>query len=731
MTLFPPAQEELEGELEGITFSSEESGFTVARLNAGGRPVTIAGCLRSVCPGETLKLRGRWQEHPKYGLQFKFESYEPVVPATIEGIERYLGSFIKGIGPVTAKRIIKKFGLNALDVIENSISRLREVEGIGESRIGMIENAWARQKEIKEVMVFLQGHGVSSAYASRIFRHYGRGAIGAVRENPYRLASEVSGIGFLTADRIAEKLGIGKDSPRRAEAGVLHVLEGLFSEGNAYYPYEPLLEECAKVLGLERQDVAKALARAALDGKLVIEAAPESSLGENEKAVFLSRSFAAETGIAERLLSLLASAPVRPKADVGAALWEALGEVQRERKFALSEKQKAAVAESFQNKVFVITGGPGTGKTTIIDSIVGLLSRLGMRVLLSAPTGRAAKRMAEATGTEAKTMHRLLEWSPRQGGFRRNEFNPLEADFIIIDETSMVDAALMHQLLRAVPPRASLLLVGDADQLPSIGAGNVLNDIIGSGKVPSVRLSEIFRQSGESLIVTNAHRVNRGEMPLLGQGPEESDFYFIELADPEAVLKEIVSLCSERLPRKFGLHPVRDIQVISAMHKGTLGTASLNRELQRALNPSTDTLSRGERVFKNGDKVMQVVNNYDRDVFNGDIGSVKRIDRERQEMTVDFDGTEVPYNFRDLDELVPAYAVSVHKSQGSEYPAVVMPVHTQQYILLGRNLLYTGITRGKRLVVLVGTKKAIAMAVGNDRPVRRYTALKKRLAEGE
>ena len=629
---------------------------------------------------------------------------------------------IKGIGPVMAKRLVARFEVRTLDVIGQDIERLREVEGIGEKRVAMIGRAWREQKEIREVMVFLQGHGVSPAYAVKIFKQYGSAAVSAVRENPYRLAEEVFGIGFVTADRIAEKLGIAKDSLIRARAGIQFILNRLSDEGHVYYPFDPLVEQCEKTLEMDRGVIIEAIASAASDRRIVIE--DMDGYGGEGKAVYLVRFYVSEQGIARRLKDLLTHPRQLPLVDKEALLAAA----EKQLGLTLSEQQAAAVRDSVERKVMVITGGPGTGKTTIIKSIIGVQERLGRRVLLAAPTGRAAKRMTEATGLDARTIHRLLEFSPKEGRFKRDEENPLEAEALVIDETSMVDTILMYHLLKAVPLGATLILVGDVDQLPSVGAGNVLKDIIDSEVVPVVRLNEIFRQSRESMIIVNAHLVNSGRMPILG-GQGRADFQFIEVEGPEAALERLVGLCRERIPARFGFHPVDDIQVLTPMHRGTVGAVNLNTELQRELNPSKDEVSRAGRIFKTGDKVMQIRNNYDKDVYNGDIGRIRRIDREEQELYVNFDGKLVGYDFSELDELVLAYATSVHKAQGSEYPAVVIPLLTQHYLLLQRNLLYTGITRGRKLVVLVGTKRALGIAVSNNRPQMRYTMLKQRLQQ--
>ncbi len=718
---------EIKGQIERITYHNEENSYTIAKMKIGGRQdlVTAVGNLLSVSAGEVLKLKGEWHNHPKFGEQFKIISYESVVPATVKGIEKYLGSgLIKGIGPVMANRLVTKFGMETLNVIETETRRLCEVEGIGDKRIGMIKKAWDDQKEIRDVMVFLQGHGVSPAYAAKIYKKYAKASVAVVQQNPYKLATDIFGIGFITADKIAGNLGISKESLIRAEAGILYVLHQLSDEGHVYYPYEPLVEECKKILGVERDTIVKAFGKISFEKKIVIEDLNKEDIKENNKAVYLAKFHVCEVGVAARLQELMRF-PKRLKAfDREKALeW-----VQEELKIQLAKNQKQAVKEAIEKKVMVVTGGPGTGKTTIINSIIKICGRLGQRVLLSAPTGRAAKRMAEATGHESKTIHRLLEFSPKEGGFKRDENNPLDADLIVIDETSMVDIVLMYQFLKAVPKDATLILVGDVDQLPSVGAGSVLKDIIDSGCIPTVMLNEIFRQAKESLIIVNAHRVNNGQMPIIeGSGDSLQDFYFFIIEEPEKVAEKIIELCKEKIPQKFGYRSIDDIQVLTPMHRGLVGASNLNTELQKHLNSSTDELVRGGLVLKVGDKVMQIRNNYDKEVFNGDIGRINKIDREEQEIIVNYDGRMVSYEYSELDEIVLAYAVSVHKSQGSEYPVVVMPVLTQHYMLLQRNLLYTGITRGKKLVVLVGTNKAVAIAIKNNKPQKRYTLLKERL----
>lgn len=719
---------ELQGQIERITYTNEENGYTIARLKVYGRQdlVTIIGNMIAPLPGEVVKIQGEWANHPKHGEQFKIAHYKSMVPATVHGIQKYLGSgLIKGIGPVMAKRIVKKFGEDTLDIIETEVEKLTEVDGIGTKRIEMIKKAWADQKEIREVMIFLQDHCVSSGYATKIFKQYGNNSIKVVKENPYRLATDIFGIGFITADKIAEKLGFSKDSELRAEAGILYVLHQLADEGHVYYPYEPLIVKCQEILQVEREVIVKAFGTIALEKRIVIEDLNDEGFQENNKAVYLAKYHVSETGIANRMKALIkVQKSIRQINEDQAVDW-----VQEKLSIKLAERQIEAMKRAAQSKVMVITGGPGTGKTTIINSIIKIFKAVGVKIMLAAPTGRAAKRMSEATGHEAKTIHRMLEFSPRNGAFKKNVEEPLDCDLLIVDEASMIDTILMHHLLKAVPQTATLILVGDVNQLPSVGAGNVLNDIIACGAIPVVELNEIFRQAQESSIIVNAHKINAGILPSLKSSPGKlDDFYFIEKEDPADVLKLILELVKDRVPKQFGFDPIDDIQVLTPMHKGTVGAGNLNLELQKALNPSPEGVTRGGRSFRVNDKVMQIKNDYDKEVFNGDIGRIARIDSEAQELTISFDGREVNYDFADLDEVVLAYAVSVHKSQGSEYPAVIIPVLTQHYVLLQRNLIYTGITRGRKLVVMVGTRRALAIAVKNNKTQKRFTRLQARLS---
>jgi exodeoxyribonuclease V alpha subunit len=720
---------DLQGQIERITYTNIENGYTIAKLKVYGRRdlVTVVGNLMSPTPGEILKMKGEWVNHPRYGEQFKVIHYKTQVPASVYGIEKYLGSgLIKGIGPIMAKRIVRQFGKDTLDVIENTVDKLSEVDGIGKKRVDMIKRAWEEQKEIREVMLFLQTQGVSSAYATKIFKHYGNESIEVVKKNPYRLATDIFGIGFVTADRIAEKLGFAKESEVRAEAGILYVLNQLADEGHVYYPYEPLVEKCWEALQVNREVVVKAFATISLEGRIVIEDLNTHILEfrENNKAVYLPKFHLSETSIATKVKTLInAPKSMRAMDSEKAVEW-----VQEQLNITLAEKQIEAAKSAAEDKVLVITGGPGTGKTTIINAILKIFSKLGVEIMLAAPTGRAAKRMSEATGHGAKTIHRMLEYSIQKGGYKRNDTNPLKCDLLIIDEASMIDTILMHHLLKAVPQTATFILVGDVNQLPSVGAGNVLKDIISSGVVKVVRLNEIFRQAQESSIIVNAHKINNGILPSLTSSKKGmDDFYFIEQEDPEEVLRIILELTKERVPKRFGLDPIDDIQVLTPMHRGIVGAGNLNVELQKALNPGEDVVARAGRTFRLNDKVMQIRNNYDKEVFNGDIGRIARVDTENQEVVITFDEREVLYDYPDLDEIVLAYAVSVHKSQGSEYSAVILPVLTQHYVLLQRNLIYTAVTRGKNLVVLVGTRKALAIGVKNDKTQKRYTYLGQRL----
>ena len=715
----------ISGILENITYLNEDTGFVVARVQEKEKRglTTIVGNLSGIHPGESLRVTGKWVQNRRFGEQFQVETFEITVPATLHGIRKYLSSgLIKGIGPVMAGRVVDLFGLDTLEIIEKTPGRLSEVEGIGPKRIALITEAWKEQREIKDIMIFLQGHGVSAAYSAKIYKRYGNESILRVRENPYRLSQDIHGVGFITADRIAQNLGISPHSLIRAKAGLLYVLGEFAGDGHVYCPETNLLEKAAELLKVDRAILLQALGDLSREKEIFTEPIdPERDL----KAVYLAPFYYAENGSADRLKRLIeCSSNIRAIHEEKALQW-----IEEKLRIELARRQKAAILSAVRSKVMIITGGPGTGKTTIITAILRIFEGLRLRILLAAPTGRAAKRMCEATGWEAKTIHRLLEYAPQKGGFKKDEENPLEADVVIIDEASMVDILLMYHLLKAIPTSAHLILVGDVDQLPSVGPGNVLRDMIDSGVFPVVRLTEIFRQAQESMIVVNAHRIHQGELPILpGLDKEEKrDFYFVEEEDPDKILKRMIRLCAEEVPQRFGFHPIQEIQVLTPMHRGILGDLNLNIELQKELNPAPTGITYGTAAFRLHDKVMQISNNYEKDVFNGDIGWISKISQEDRELVVDFDGRLVPYASSELDEIVLAYAISVHKSQGSEYPAVILPLTTQHYLLLQRNLIYTGITRAKRLLILIGSKKALGIAVHHNKPQGRYSRLSERL----
>jgi exodeoxyribonuclease V alpha subunit len=750
--------ETLVGTVERLTFYNAETGYTVAQVTPEGRgyTVTVVGNLLEVRPGETLRLQGEWREHARYGRQFQVERYTTVLPATVDGMEKYLGSgLIKGIGPVTARRIVRRFKADTLHVIENEPERLLEVLGVGKHRVTLIRAAWAEQKAIQEVMLFLQSHNVSTSHAVRIYKTYGDASIDVVRSNPYRLAQEVYGIGFLTADRIARELGLAPDSPQRVQAGIAYTLSQMADDGHVYAPQGELIHESTRILEVAPDLVAQGIESLAADYTVRVEPLTSTSDPEDgfaqvpdrqeapagdgdvephrvlqeDRAIYLAPFYYGEIGVANRLRAILRTEESRLAFFQEANLERVFDHLSAQEGLALNAGQRQAVRTALTNKVAVLTGGPGTGKTTATRTIIRLLEARGFRYALAAPTGRAAKRLAEATGREARTIHRLLEFKPRQGfQFQRNEENPLEVDMLIVDEASMLDLLLTNHLLKAVHPGSHLLLVGDVDQLPSVGAGNVLRDVIDSGVAAVVCLTEIFRQAEGSLIVENAHRINRGEMPLFSR--QATDFFLFPAGDAEQAADLVVDLVQNRIPRRFGFDPLGEIQVLSPLHRGAAGVAELNRRLQEVLNPPLEgkpEYRRGAQVYRLGDRVMQTRNDYDREVFNGDMGWITALDAVNQAMRVRIDGREVEYEFSDVDELVHAYAVSVHKSQGSEYRAVVVPVLIQQYMMLQRNLLYTAITRARELVVLVGNRRAIAIAVRNDKIAERHTALDVRL----
>ncbi|MCR4405828.1 MAG: ATP-dependent RecD-like DNA helicase [Anaerolineae bacterium] len=742
----------LEGTVERITYSHEETGYTVARLAVDGQPdlVTIVGNLLDINVGERLRLEGFWTTHAQYGRQFKVVNYKTVLPATVEGIRRYLGSgLIKGIGPVTARRIVNKFGAGTLDIIEHHPERLLEVLGVGRKRVQMITRAWEEQRRIKEVMLFLQSHQVSTSLAVKIYKQYGDEAIAVVQENPYRLARDVYGIGFLTADKIARDLGLPADSPQRVAAGISYVLSELADEGHVYVPQDTLIAEAAKILAVPPDLVQESLEQLEDEEQVhretIVYSAPERrggvKLGEpgvgelggkqgelrEERAVYLLPFYYGEVGVAGCLRALLDADRSRLSFYRSANWEQVFAYLAESSQLQLSSQQQEAVRTALTHKVTVLTGGPGTGKTTTVQTIIRLLEARRRSYALASPTGRAAKRLSEATDRPAQTVHRLLEYSPAEG-FKRNENNPLNVDMVIVDEVSMLDLLLTNHLLKAIPVDAHLLLVGDVDQLPSVGAGNVLRDVIDSGQAAVVRLDTIFRQAADSYIVVNAHRINHGQMPLFPKGAR--DFFLFVKDDPDEAADLLVDIVQNRIPRKFGFRPLDDVQVLSPMYRGAVGVANLNARLQAALNPPGPHKPErrvGGRVFRVGDRVIQLRNNYDLEVFNGDVGRIAAIDLVNQTLTVDMDGRLVQYDWADADQLAHAFAISVHKSQGSEYPVVVMPVMTTHYMMLTRPILYTGVTRARNLVVLVGSKRAIAIAVHNNRVADRHSALDVRL----
>lgn len=703
--------EELYGYIEKIVFSEGENGFTVARLKEPKKQdlTCIVGILPSIQPGETIRCKGFWKRHPEYGQQFEVKSFELEAPSDLLGIQKYLESgMIKGIGPAYAERIVKQFGTETLTIIEQEPERLYEVSGIGEKRILRIKECWKEQQQVRQVMIFLRGHHVSPAFAQKIFKHYGDMSIEKVQTNPYRLAKEIHGIGFKTADTIAQNLGIPKDSSSRVDAGIEHTLWELSNEGHVGYPFEQLVAAAQEILLVEKELVEERI-RAMISQQLLVE---------ELELIFVRALFLTEMGIAKELSRLArAKAAIRP-----ILLDPALDWVQKKLNIELATEQAVAVKRGLEEKLLIITGGPGTGKSTITNAILKVTEKITTRFLLAAPTGRAAKRMSEITERKAFTIHSLLEMDFKMGGFKRNKDNPLVCDLLIVDEASMIDTQLMYHLLKAVPNHARVIFIGDVDQLPSVGPGNVLKDIIQSKCLPVTELKTIFRQAAGSQIVINAHKINAGEFPDLNYRPK-SDFQFIEAETPEEILKIITRLVVKDLSQVYRFHRFDDIQVLCPMKRGVIGCENFNQVLQQHLNPSPTPLTRMGRQFHVGDKVMQIRNNYEKEVYNGDVGKIVEMDLIEQVLKVSFEGRVISYEFMELDELILAYAVSIHKYQGSECPCVIIPVHTSHFKMLFRNLLYTGLTRGKKRVILVGTKKAIAIAIGNQEVLKRFTGL--------
>lgn len=717
--------EHLSGSVERVTFHNEDSGFCVLKIKAKGQRdlVTVVGSSGTVGPGEYIDCSGTWVTNREYGLQFKADHLRIVLPSTLEGMEKYLGSgLVKGIGPHFAKQLIQAFGMKVFDIIENTPDRLMELSGIGLSRRDSVIKSWQDQKMIREIVVFLQSHGMGTARAVRIYKTYGQQSIAKVRENPYRLALDIQGIGFKTADALAVRLGIGRESLIRAEAGVRHVLQEASSDGHCALILNKLVESAVTLLEIPEEIIRGAIQGELKAGRLVAE------IVEEETFIFLAAFYRAEVNVVANLKRLsLYKTTWKKEVDIEKAIpW-----VEGKTGLKLSATQKDAIRMALQHKIVIITGGPGVGKTTLVNSILKIIRAKTNKIILGAPTGRAAKRLGDSTGIEAKTLHRMLEFDPQGRGFKRDEHNPLEADLVVIDEMSMVDITMMNNLLKAIPDHAGLLLVGDVDQLPSVGPGAVLANLIDSEQIPTVRLTEIFRQAKTSQIVVNAHRVNQGYMPKsLPISPKLTDFYLVPADTPELIHEKLMQVVTERIPLRFGFDPIRHIQVLVPMNRGGLGARALNIDLQKRLNPNgQNPITRFGYSYAEGDKVIQTINNYNKEVFNGDIGFITNINLETSVIMVLFEGRLVEYEFDELDELSLAYATTIHKAQGSEYPAVVIPIATQHYMLLQRNLLYTGLTRGKSLVVIVGQLKAIGMAVKTVRSTKRLTNLTNRLME--
>jgi exodeoxyribonuclease V alpha subunit len=718
---------ELLGTLSRVVFHNAENGYTVFRLRPEDGDdvdsIAVVGHMHAPEVGAFLFITGEWTVNQRFGRQVRMSTYEKRLPATIEGIKNYLASgLIKGIGQTMAARIVKRFGKDTLKILDDDPDQLLDVSGIGKKTLVRIRESWQESQGIRDLLLFLQPHGISAAYAVRMYKAYGQQALAIVRENPYRLAMDIRGIGFQTADLLARKLGFEYDHPLRAQAGALYALIKTSEEGNVYYPRETLIAYAAEQFDIPPELIDESIDHLEREERVIVE-----DFGDHQ-GVYIARMHHYETKISYYLQRIICSPKSARFTSPDEAVRTAISRLDLE----LAPEQVEAVRTSARAKVMVLTGGPGTGKTTILNGIIQVFKETKAKILLAAPTGRAAKRMSEASGMEARTIHRLLEYSPKEEGFAKNENNPLSCGFLVVDEASMMDVMLAYHLLKAVPAGATVVFVGDVNQLPSVGPGNVLRDFISSGVMPVVELVEVFRQAAESEIITNAHLINRGEVPRLESSRDRlSDFYFLHQHDPEKVAELVIDVVKHHIPRRFGLNPVDDVQVLTPMHKGVVGASSLNQRLQLALGQAGRAgVVRGERTFCLGDKVMQIRNNYDKDVYNGDIGRIAFLDGEERSISVDYDGRIVPYEFEELDDIVMAYAISIHKSQGSEYPAVVIPLMVQHYVMLQRNLVYTAVTRGKRLVILVGEGRALAMAVKNNHMQKRYTRLTERLKGG-
>jgi len=708
----------VKGTVKRLVYHNEENGFVIARIDMQEpekKETTVVGKIAAVSIGETYQFKGKWNLDSRYGWQFIFDDYEIILPTTLEGVRRYLGSgLIKGVGPSTANRIVDHFGDNTLEIIEEHPEKLNEVDGIAQKRIELIKKSWQEQKEIKRVMLFLQSYRITTGYAVKIFKQYGSKAIEKLKENPYCLVDDIFGIGFKIADKIAQNLGIQKDSPSRIRSGIKYCLNENAGQGHCFVYQDVMTQMTAELLGIEEEQVERECAVLNHSKEIIIQ---------NDQ-VWLPLYFHAEKEVSQKIAGLIRFPQQLTQVNIDLKIEQ----LEKKYRIRFAKEQKLAIKEVLLHRVLILTGGPGTGKTTTTIGLIELFEDLGLKIVLAAPTGRAAKKLSEATRRTAKTIHRLLAYNPRQKGFTKNEQNPIRADVIILDEVSMIDILLMHHLLKAVTENTFLILIGDIDQLPSVGPGNLLKDMIDSGVIPVIRLTHIFRQKEKSLIIVNAHLVNQGKYPILS-GKQERDFYFLKEEDPERAAEEIIRLCTTRLPRSYHLNPLRDVQILTPMYKGAVGADQLNHMMRNALNPAGKSVKYGHQQYKINDKVMQIRNNYDKEVFNGDIGNIQEIDSEEQVVKVLFYQRVVEYDFSELNELVLAYAITVHKSQGSEYPVVIIPMLTQHFLLLQRNLLYTAITRAKKLVIIVGTNKALWIAIKNNKTVKRNTFLKERLKQ--